>query len=230
MSCAQRYGSRQGSKVGQLRCQKWHQRRTAPQRHPRAPRAAPGRRKIPRDSAAVRAPREQQRAHAKRSPEVRLPCPALPCLAPTDAALARAEPHGPAPAAPSPPPPGARVPRVSAPARAPREPVRTRQPLPGVLHPSAPRRPTPRTAAPSRRHTQGRAAPFTSRADDQKPTRSAREGVERFSSGATSPADGTRQVMHDAAASSNRNHTRGRQRARARHAACCTQPASGSAV
>jgi hypothetical protein len=36
--------------------------------------------------------------------------------------------------------------------------------------------------------------------------------------------------MHDVAASSNRNHTRGRQRARARHAACCTQSASGSAV
>ena len=31
---------------------------------------------VPRANAAARAPREQQRAHANRSPEVRLPCPA----------------------------------------------------------------------------------------------------------------------------------------------------------
>jgi hypothetical protein len=77
----------------------------------------------------------------------------------------------PAPAAPSPPPPGASVPRDSAPACAPREPVHTRQSLAGGLHPSARvahRHAEPRRAAPNRRHTQARAVPYTSRADDQK--------------------------------------------------------------
>ena len=68
-------------------------------------------------------------------------------------------------------------------------------------HGSAPRavrrRADPETAAPRRRHTQTRAAPLTSRADDQKPARRAREGA---SSSATSPAGGSRLVA--------RNHAR----------------------
>jgi hypothetical protein len=84
----------------------------------------------------------------------------------------------PAPAAPSPPPPGASAPRASAAARATREPVHTRQPLPGAEEPSAPRRPTPRRARKSRAEPQahpGTRRTFHERADHQEPTRSARE-------------------------------------------------------
>ncbi len=62
-------------------------------------------------------------------------------------------------------------------ARAPREPVHTSAPAP----PRAVRRcAEPERAAPSRRHTQARAAPFTSRADHRKPTRRAPARVGQF--------------------------------------------------
>jgi hypothetical protein len=51
---------------------------------------------------------------------------------------------------PNPPLPVASAQRPSAAARAPREPVHTRQPLAGGLHPSAPRRPPPRRPRNSR--------------------------------------------------------------------------------
>ena len=79
---------------------------------------------------------------------------------------------------PDPYPPAENVLGPNVAARAPPETVHTRQPLTGGLHPSAHaahRHAEPRRAAPRRRHTQARAAPFTSGADHQGPKRSARE-------------------------------------------------------
>jgi hypothetical protein len=79
---------------------------------------------------------------------------------------------------PDPCSPAASAQRPSAAERAPRERVHTSQPLAGVC--ACPlravrRHAEPERAAPRRRRTQTRAAPFTSRAEHQGPTRSARE-------------------------------------------------------
>jgi hypothetical protein len=87
----------------------------------------------------------------------------------------------PAAAASSPTPPGASVPRAApAQQRARRGSQCTHagQLLAGVCARAA----EAESAAPRRRHTQARAAPFTSRADHQKPTRSAPAEVSQFNS------------------------------------------------
>jgi hypothetical protein len=97
-----------------------------------------------------RRPPETDAERAWQGRAIQTPAPTHPR---THAATPRKGRLSPAPAAPSPPPPGASPPRYSAAARATREPVHTRQPLAGGLHPSAPRRPTPR------RDRKSRAAP-----------------------------------------------------------------------
>ena len=89
---------------------------------------------------------------------------------PSQSAMSRA------PAEPSLTRPGASVPRAGAVAHAPREPAHT----PTARRRLAPLHPAPSDAAPRRSNTQAGAAPFTSRADHQGPTRSAREVCHSF--------------------------------------------------